>query len=699
MVPDGMSVAAATLARFMQPDNPNDPEEDWTFTGERRLAMDDHIQGLVRTAWAGGPITDSAPAATAMATGHTSNNMRIGLDRNDDPRATVMQAAQTLGMSTGVVMTSEFMHATPAAFLAHDVARFNYESLARQMLANRPNVVLGTGSAQVRSFNVHRRGLPEGLTDADVWNDNGYLRRNSDNLRVVDPQGYTLDSRRSRIITENTWMQNVSSEGYQIVRTRTQMNRLLRPTSSNAQDLRVWGDFNGGLTMLGENYRFLSYDIDRQHRPDLDEPSLADMTRVAIDLLSSNRNGFMLVVEGSKVDWAAHAHDAVALMGDVLAFDRAFQVALDFAKRCGNTIVIVASDHSTGGLAIGSSDLSFDAGQEQAGNAPWTFDEAPWEFLYPLRRAVTQGGRSSESAIQHFVLGRKQVVHPSSPNPIDWSSNHNQVLALYGIDYDFYDTLMLLSTEDLNALDGYLRETHRTTPNQVRRVHQLIENFRTAHSIEVVSDQPGQEHLRGNGMAFLSTANLQNARRMLGAIMNQISYITFSNDWHTGEDVPFYMFAPRGFSHQELLNRNTNHINNTDIAVIIANALQVCLETLTDRLFVEVFNNGESMIPGVEVTITDARFQSNLTREGNPDVNNSSGWVEVDFKITRGSQVITLTSNMGHFYRDETRMDFDFGVNLYIITKPQFQQTSPFGGINQNTGRLFVPRELLEVLR
>ena len=753
MIPDGMSLSATTLARFMQPDNPNDPEEDWTFTGRRRLALDEHVQGLVRTAWVGGPITDSAPAATAMATGHKSNNLRVGLDKNDDPRATVMQAARSIGMSTGLVMTSEFMHATPAAFMSHEYARFNYDNLARQMLANRPNVVLGTGSNQARSFNVYRRGFPEMVTIncphtydtdgvrpafpevrvsvrvADIVAGNVphheiriqpgvvgerytrvYDRRLDGSVNPLrspwgqrlmnERDGYALDSSRRRIVEQNTWMQQVAEEGYQIVRTRSQMNRLLRPTSANAADLRVWGDFNGGLTMLGENYRYLSFDIDRRHRPDLDEPSLAEMTKTAIDLLSTNRNGFFLVVEGSKVDWAAHVHDAVGLMSDVLAFDRAFQVALDFAKRDGNTIVIVASDHATGGLTIGSSDLSFNVpGQDNTG--PWTFDEAPWEMLAPLRQAVRYTGRSAEAAIQLFVLGRERVIHRGQPGgSIDFAANHNQVLAAYGIDWEFWDYYAAKSDAELDAIAGYLLKEHRTTPTHIRNVHKMIEDFRDAHTSTGVQAEPGQEHFRGNGMQFLSSTHLQNAQRQLGGIMNRISFIRFATNWHSGDDVPFYMYAPRGMSHQELLGRRGNHIDNTDIAHIIANALGVNLDSLTNNLFVEIFNDGKSVIPGITVEFESARFQSNLTREGVSDQNNGSSWVDVVFTVTRGNRKATVTAGTNYFIINQNKTRLDNGVIVYIISKPQFIQPADWiiRGANAESGRLFVPRQLIRAL-
>lgn len=98
----------------------------------------------------------------------------------------------------------------------------------------------------------------------------------------------------------------------------------------------------------------MDYDMDRN--PD-QQPSLAEMTRTAISKLSKNKKGFFLMVEGSKVDWAAHANDPAAISTEFLAFDKACGEALDFARRDGNTVVIITADHGNSGFSIGRSDI------------------------------------------------------------------------------------------------------------------------------------------------------------------------------------------------------------------------------------------------------------------------------------------------------------------------------------------------------
>lgn len=99
------------------------------------------------------------------------------------------------------------------------------------------------------------------------------------------------------------------------------------------------------------NKTCMEYEIERNPSA---EPSLAEMTQKAIDLLSQQKEGFFLMVEGSKVDWAAHDNDAKTAILDFLAFNDAVQVAMDFARKDGNTMVLVLPDHGCGGFNLGS---------------------------------------------------------------------------------------------------------------------------------------------------------------------------------------------------------------------------------------------------------------------------------------------------------------------------------------------------------
>ncbi|MDH5602632.1 MAG: alkaline phosphatase [Cyclobacteriaceae bacterium] len=81
---------------------------------------------------------------------------------------------------------------------------------------------------------------------------------------------------------------------------------------------------------------------------------LPDATLAAINHLSKNEEGFFLMVEGSQIDWGGHANNEEYLVGEVLDFDKAIGIALDFAEKDGNTLVVVTADHETGGYTLGS---------------------------------------------------------------------------------------------------------------------------------------------------------------------------------------------------------------------------------------------------------------------------------------------------------------------------------------------------------
>ena len=121
-----------------------------------------------------------------------------------------------------------------------------------------------------------------------------------------------------------------------------------------ANDLNGFRNLTTGKAWALFKDREMPYDLDRNPN---EVPSIEEMTKKAIDILSQNDNGFFLMVEGSKVDWAAHSNDAIGCITEYLAFDKAVGAALEFAKRDGNTAVVILPDHATGGFTLGRRDL------------------------------------------------------------------------------------------------------------------------------------------------------------------------------------------------------------------------------------------------------------------------------------------------------------------------------------------------------
>ena len=298
MIPDGCGIAHFTLARW--------------YKGTP-LACDALNVALVRTYCSNSYITDSAPAATAYATGYKSENNYISVlpavyampgitlpaGKENMPVATVLEGARLSGRATGVVATSMTSHATPAAFTSHWYARSNEAILMEQQVYQGVDVLLGGGRKQV-------------MTPVDSG-----VRPDNENL---------LDTLKAR--------------GYSILTTREELAALPSHTG------KVWGQFNLDA---------LSRDFDRSLPVYQHQPSLADMTQKAITLLSNSKagqsKGFFLMVEGSQVDWASHANEPVGVLSEYLAFDSAVAVAKNFTETNGKTLLLELSDHDNGGLS------------------------------------------------------------------------------------------------------------------------------------------------------------------------------------------------------------------------------------------------------------------------------------------------------------------------------------------------------------
>jgi alkaline phosphatase len=148
---------------------------------------------------------------------------------------------------------------------------------------------------------------------------------------------------------------------------------------------KLWGMFAEG---------YMAYDMDRSENA-ITQPSLAEMTAKAIELLSQNDSGFFLMVEGSKIDWAAHANDPIGLISEILAFDDAVKIALDYARTANNTMILIMADHATGGLAIGS---SFMGSAHSSGSVQ--------KYLEPLKKARLTG----EGIVAKMDAGRNNVA-------------------------------------------------------------------------------------------------------------------------------------------------------------------------------------------------------------------------------------------------------------------------------------------------
>jgi alkaline phosphatase len=236
-------------------------------------------------------VPESAGAATQMATGIKVHNMAISVGSDDKPLKSILEIAKEKGKTTGLVTTSGITDATPVAFAAHVKNRRDEHMIAEQLVKSDVNILFGGGSAFFLSET-----------------EKGSKRKDSRNL-----------------------VEEARKKGYKVVETADEMKK--------ATGEKMLGLFNND-NMLFETDRFGS-----------NEPSLAEMTGKALDVLKSNKDGFFLI-EGSRIDNAAHRNDIAALVFEGIAFDEAVKVAYEFQKRNTDTLLIITGDHETGGLAV-----------------------------------------------------------------------------------------------------------------------------------------------------------------------------------------------------------------------------------------------------------------------------------------------------------------------------------------------------------
>ncbi len=143
---------------------------------------------------------------------------------------------------------------------------------------------------------------------------------------------------------------------------------------------RVKGGKVLGLFNMGN----MSYEIDRA--PTL-EPSLAEMAAKTLQVLGKSPGGFFAMIEGGRIDHAAHRNDVAGAIREILAFDEAVGVALDFQQKQPEALLIVTADHETGGMAV--------IGQSQEGEENTGTDLAPIQMArMSLELLVQELGKS-----------------------------------------------------------------------------------------------------------------------------------------------------------------------------------------------------------------------------------------------------------------------------------------------------------------
>ncbi|MDR1631905.1 MAG: alkaline phosphatase [Dysgonamonadaceae bacterium] len=290
LIPDGTSLASVSTARWFQ---------RYLNPDETRLNIDPYLCGTILTFSSNAPIGDSAPTTSCYMTGYPSRAGYVSTYPVADP--------------VNDIIPMDSLKAYQPLMTLLEAARIaQHKSTGLVFTCEFPHATPADCSAH-----SYQRGNYGWIAPQIVHNQ----------IDVVIGGGVSLLNDENRQFLKN--------EGYGLF----------------LNDINGFRNYPGDKMWALFADKDMAYDIDRNSEQ---EPSLAEMTKIAINKLSRNKNGFFLMVEGSKIDWAAHANDARAIISDMLAFDEACGEAFRFAESNGETLVVVAPDHGNSGISIGS---------------------------------------------------------------------------------------------------------------------------------------------------------------------------------------------------------------------------------------------------------------------------------------------------------------------------------------------------------
>lgn len=330
MVSDGMSFGTLVMADLFLKRKYNRASH-WLSLYENNLVK----RGVMDMASANSIVTDSAAASSSWGGGVRVNNGSLNISPNGQENMPILQKFKKAGKKVGCVTTVPITHATPAGFCVYTKSRNAMDDIAEIYSNLDFDVMMGGGDLY---FNSAKR-----KDGKDVY-------------------------------------ASFKAKNYQVARTKSEMNAI----SQNAKILATFDD------------DAVPYSIDQLSDEKLKSsiPTLAEMTQKAISQMKNHSKGFVLQVEGGKVDWAAHGNDVAALIHDQIAFDDAVKVAYDFAKNDKNTLLVITSDHGNAnpGLIYGKNcNDNFDFFQKFTQSNEWILQGlSPSDTTSKVRERIAQ---------------------------------------------------------------------------------------------------------------------------------------------------------------------------------------------------------------------------------------------------------------------------------------------------------------------
>lgn len=414
---DGMSYPQVQLTNYFLSASGESAAEAVAVNGEEKtilqsknhLAMMDFpVAGSAQTYDSTSFAPDSASTATSIATGKKtwSGSINVSEDFTQTYETIAEKLKAQKDYKIGVLSTVNLNHATPAAFYAHQASRSSYYDIGLELIESGFDYFAGGGLLQTTGKNEDQEDL------------------------------YAL----------------AESAGYQVVKTQAEAEALTAGS--------------GKVIVIDEHLAdssAMAYELDRAQ----DEWALADYVEKGIEVLD-NENGFFMMVEGGKIDWACHANDAASTITDTIALDNAVEKAVAFYEQHPEeTLIIVTGDHETGGLTIGFAGTDYDTFLKNFENQKISYAKFDSDYVTGYKENKTDFAAVMQDVTELFGLQAPAGEENSVAQTKDSADSHPEsgndgALVMtdyeYGLLKDAYETTMSRTGEETEfAQDEYIR--------------------------------------------------------------------------------------------------------------------------------------------------------------------------------------------------------------------------------------------------
>lgn len=403
---------------------------------EAKLALekllDKKTMGLVTTHSYLDLVSDTASATSSMACGLKTRNNTVGLNANGLPCENLLEKAFKMGKATGIVSNTKLTQPGVASLLAHHLNSQEENAIASEILAEKTIDVLLVGGAEnlIPQFKsqaappqaLHLAPAKELSVAPSVILNPGIYRiplkpflpatpdQPAENLfsmlDLSECEGIDADLNTVSQRTDQTnLIEQAKTNGYQFICKKDQLNGL-----ASSDQTKVLGVFSGSHFPRSPERKGLNT-----------LPSLAEMTGKALEVLDKKPNGFLLVVNDGLTRLAAEENDPGTMLQEELDFDSALAVALDYAEKNADTLLIVTSDHESGGFGFAFSkqpgnDLNLPSGDHY---------EAPYNYAPAARYDLFLAQQKSFYAMTKELVDQVYAATPT----LDLDSAANELVS------------------------------------------------------------------------------------------------------------------------------------------------------------------------------------------------------------------------------------------------------------------------------